>query len=70
MKVKDKTKFIIYLVIFLCLALGIGYGIYYLTDIVFNGSFLDWIAEHYFYIDEQLDPVSNEAIHYYHPDSS
>ncbi len=68
MKVKDKTKFIIYLVIFLCLALGIGYGIYYLTDIVFNGSFLDWIAEHYFYIDEQLDPVSNEAIHYYHPD--
>lgn len=68
LKVKDKTKFIIYLVIFLCLALGIGYGIYYLTDIVFNGSFLDWIAEHYFYIDEQLDPVSNEAIHYYHPD--
>ncbi|WP_277934694.1 sensor histidine kinase [Parablautia intestinalis] len=67
LKVKDKTKFIIYLVIFLCLALGIGYGIYYLTDIVFNGSFLDWIAEHYFYVEEQFDHAANKAAHYYQP---
>ncbi len=67
MKVKDKTKSIIYLVIFLSLALGIGYGIYYLADVVFNGSFLDWIAEHYFYIEDQFDYAANMIRHYYHP---
>lgn len=67
MKLKDKTKFIMYLVILLCLALLIGYGIYYLTDVVFNGSFLDWIAEHYFYTEEQFDYAANKAAHYYRP---
>lgn len=67
LKVKDKTKFVIYLVIFLCLALGIGYGIYYLTDVVFNGSFLDWIAEHYFYVEEQFDYPAGNTRYYYHP---
>ncbi|WP_330584912.1 sensor histidine kinase [Parablautia muri] len=67
LKVKDKTKSIIYLVIFLSLALGIGYGIYYLADVVFNGSFLDWIAEHYFYIEDQFDYAANMIRHYYHP---
>ena len=41
MKLKDRVKFIIFLVIFLCLALGIGIGIYYLADVVFNGSVLE-----------------------------
>ncbi len=67
MKGKDKTKFIIYLVIFLCLALGIGYGIYYLTDVVFNGSFLDWIAEHFFYVEEQFDNAVGKTNHNYRP---
>ena len=44
MKLKDRVKFIIFLVIFLCLALGIGIGIYYLADVVFNGSVLEWFA--------------------------
>ncbi len=48
LKGKDRTKFIIFLVLFLCLALGIGFGLYYLTDVVFNGSVLDWLAEHYY----------------------
>lgn len=45
LKAKDKTKFIIYLVIFLLLAVGIGYGIFYLFDVTFNGSVLDWLAK-------------------------
>lgn len=68
MKAKDKTRSIIYLIIFLGLALGIGYGIYYLTDVVFNGSFLDWFSEHYFYTETFKDPVTNKTKYMYSPD--
>lgn len=68
MKTKDKTKFILFLVFFLCLALGIGYGIYYLTDVVFNGSVLEWFAENYFYIETKYNGSKNETIHYFQPD--
>lgn len=67
LKAKDKTKSIILLVFFLCLALGIGYGIYYLADVVFNGSVLDWFAENYFYIEEkQMDSI-NGTVYYHRP---
>lgn len=67
MKVKDKTKFIIFLIIFLCLALGAGYGIYYLTDVVFNGSFLDWFSRNYFQVEIWQDPFMNEIRYMYSP---
>ncbi len=67
MKVKDKTKFIIYLVIFLLLAIGVGYGIFYLFDVVFNGSVLDWLAKNYFYTETQLDYQHNELTYLYRP---
>lgn len=67
LKVKDKTRFFILLVIFLCLALGVGYGIYYLTDVVFNGSFLDWFSKNYFEMQPFKDPVTNELRTMYTP---
>ncbi len=67
MKVKDKTRFIIFLIVFLCLALGIGYGIYYLTDVVFNGSFLDWFSENYFYAETYRNSFTNELENMYSP---
>ncbi len=68
MKAKDKTKFFVFLVIFLCLALGIGYGIYYLTDVVFNGSFLDWFSENYFYSETYMNSYTNQLENMYSPD--
>lgn len=67
MKAKDKTKFIIFLILFLCLALGAGYGIYYLTDVVFNGSFLDWFSENYFYAETYQNSFTNEIKNMYSP---
>ena len=67
MKAKDKTKFIIYLVIFLLLAVGIGYGIFYLFDVTFNGSVLDWLAKNYFYTETQYDFQSNKFSYLYRP---
>ncbi len=67
MKAKDKTKFIILLILFLCLALGAGYGIYYLTDVVFNGSFLDWFSENYFYMETYQNSFTNEIKNMYSP---
>ena len=67
LKGKDRTKFIIFLVLFLCLALGIGFGLYYLTDVVFNGSVLDWLAEHYYYMETRHDKATGETSYYYLP---
>ena len=67
LKAKDKTKFIIYLVIFLLLAVGIGYGIFYLFDVTFNGSVLDWLAKNYFYTETQYDFQSNKFSYLYRP---
>lgn len=67
LKVKDKTRFIIFLVISLCLALGIGYGLYYLTDVVFNGSVLNWLAENYYYMETRHDKATGEISYYYLP---
>ncbi len=67
MKVKDKTKFIFLLILFLLLTLGIGFGIYYLFDVVFNGSVLDWLADHYFYTETQYNYITNEVSYLYRP---
>ncbi len=67
MKAKDKTKFIILLVCFLLLAVGIGFGIYYLMDVVFNGSVLDWLADNYFYTETQYNYVTDEFSYLYRP---
>ncbi len=68
MKAKDKTRFIIFLILFLALALLTGYGIYYLTDVVFNGSFLDWFSRNYFHVEEWTDPYSGKIQYNYTPD--
>ena len=68
LKVKNKTKFIILLVIFLILALLLGYGIYYLVDVTFNGSFLNWFANNYFYTETQYNYQTNEFSYLYRPD--
>ena len=68
MKLKDRVKFIIFLVIFLCLALGIGIGIYYLADVVFNGSVLEWFARNYFYSEPAYDPSTRHSGYAYRPD--
>lgn len=67
LKIKDKTKFVIYLVVFLLLALGIGYGIFYLFDVVFNGSVLDWLAKNYFYTETQFNQQTNDFSYLYRP---
>lgn len=67
LKVKDKTKFIFLLILFLLLTLGIGFGIYYLFDVVFNGSVLDWLADHYFYTETQYNYITNEVSYLYRP---
>lgn len=67
LKAKDKTKFIIYLAIFLLLAVGIGYGIFYLFDVTFNGSVLDWLSKNYFYTETQYDFQSNKFSYLYRP---
>jgi len=67
LKAKDKTKFIILLVCFLLLAVGIGFGIYYLMDVVFNGSVLDWLADNYFYTETQYNYVTDEFSYLYRP---
>ncbi len=67
MKVKDKTRFLIFLILCICLTLGLGFGIYYLTDVVFNGSFLDWLTEHYFFIESQYDPEKGRPGYSYRP---
>lgn len=68
LKHKDRVKFIIFLVIFLCLALGLGFGIYYLADVVFNGSVLEWLARNYFYAEPQYDPATKHLGYTYRPD--
>ncbi len=70
MKVKDKTKFIIYLITFFVLALAVGCGVYYLVDIVFNGSVLDWFADNYFYTETQYESIAAKGGHYYFPNWS
>lgn len=67
LKVKDKTKFIFLLILFLLLTLSIGFGIYYLFDVVFNGSVLDWLADHYFYTETQYNYITNEVSYLYRP---
>ena len=67
MKIKNKTKFIILLVTFLLSALLLGYGIYYLIDVTFNGSFLTWFADNYFYTETQYNYQTNEFSYLYHP---
>jgi len=67
LKVKDKTRFLIFLILCICLTLGLGFGIYYLTDVVFNGSFLDWLTEHYFFIESQYDPEKGRPGYSYRP---
>ncbi len=68
MKVKDKVKFMLFLSLSLLLAVGIGFGVYYLADVIFNGSVLDWLAEHYFYLETYFDPVSGKSSTIYRPD--
>lgn len=70
MKLKDRVKFIILLIVFLCVALGIGIGIYYLADVVFNGSVLEWLARNYFYSEPQYDPSTRHSGYAYRPDWS
>ncbi len=70
LKVKDKTKFITYLIIFLALAVGIGFGIYYLVDVVFNGSVLDWLVGNFFYTETQFNYLTNEFNYLYRPNWS
>lgn len=67
LKIKNKTKFIILLLVFLLLALILGYGIYYLVDVIFNGSFLDWLAKNYFYTETQFDYQTGEFSYLYRP---
>jgi len=67
LKVKDKTKFIIFLIGFLLLVISIGFGIYYLMDVVFNGSVLDWLADNYFYTETQYNYVTDKFSHLYRP---
>ena len=68
MKAKDKTRFILLLIGFLILVIGVGYGIYYLTDVVFNGSFLDWLAKNYFHTETQYNYMTGEITNLYRPD--
>lgn len=67
LKVKNKTKFILLLILILLLALGIGYAAYYLVDVVFNGSFLDWLADNYFYTEAIYEHNSEEVSYLYRP---
>lgn len=67
MKIKNKTKFLILLIIFIILALILGYGIYYLVDVTFNGSFLDWFAQNYFYTETQYNYQTGKFSHLYRP---
>ena len=61
MKLKDKVKFIILLVVFLGLAVGVGAGIYYLADEVFNGSVLEWLARNFFISEPQYDETTRHV---------
>lgn len=67
MKVKDKTKFISLLVLFLLITVGLGFGVYYLFDVIFNGSVLDWLADNYFYTETQYNYITNEFNYLYRP---
>lgn len=55
------------MILFLILALLLGYGIYYLVDVTFNGSFLDWFARNYFYAETQYNYQTNEFSYLYRP---
>ncbi len=68
MKLKDKVKFIILLVVFLGLAVGVGAGIYYLADEVFNGSVLEWLARNFFISEPQYDETTRHVGYLYRPD--
>lgn len=68
LKAKDKTRFILALIGFLILTLLAGYGIYYLTDVVFNGSVLDWLAKNYFHTETQYNYATGEISYLYRPD--
>ncbi len=70
MKAKDKTKFIILLVLFLLVAVGVGCGIYYLMDVVFNGSVLDWLTYNYFFTETQYNYATGEVSYLYRPNWS
>lgn len=67
LKVKDKTKFISLLVLFLLITVGLGFGVYYLFDVIFNGSVLDWLADNYFYTETQYNYITNEFNYLYRP---
>lgn len=70
MKVKNKTKFFLLLFLFLILALGLGYTIYYIVDVVFNGSFLDWLTSNYFYTEVRYSYLTDEPSYLYSPNWS
>lgn len=70
LKAKDKTKFIILLILFLLVAVGVGCGIYYLMDVVFNGSVLDWLTYNYFFTEAQYNYATGEVSYLYRPNWS
>lgn len=67
LKLKTKTKFIIFLLLFIILALVAGFAVYYLMDVVFNGSFLDWLTRNFFYTEVQYDYASGKETYLYRP---
>lgn len=56
--------------LFLLLTVGLGFGIYYLFDVVFNGSVLNWLADNFFYTETQYNYITNEFSYLYRPNWS
>lgn len=67
MKAKNKQKTIILFILFGFIALLIGYGIYYLVDVVYNGSFLNWLTENYFYTETHYNSATGGYSYSYRP---
>lgn len=70
LKLKERTKFFLLLALLLAVVGAAGYGIYYLTDVVFNGSFLDWFANHFFHTEMQYNYRTGDISYLYRPDWS
>lgn len=67
MKAKDKVTFLLKLAALILLGIFTVFGIFYLFDTVFNGIFLDVIANTFFYVNSYTDINTGEAVYYREP---
>lgn len=67
MKAKDNVTFLLKLAALILLGIFTAFGIFYLFDTVFNGIFLDVIANTFFYINSYTDITTGEAVYYREP---